>query len=82
MGMSIVISNELEMKLRGRAEAEGLSVQAYIEWLMDIREREKEELTTLALEGLQSGEPNEIGPDYWPAKHRRLEERLNKTRLR
>lgn len=39
----------------------------------------EEELETLALEGLNSGEPIEVGPGYGEEKHRRLAERLNKT---
>lgn len=33
-------------------------------------------LEALALEGLNSGEPFEPGPNYWTDKHRRLAERL------
>ena len=38
----------------------------------------EEEIESLALEGLHSGEPVEAGPGYWEEKHRRLEERLKK----
>lgn len=34
------------------------------------------ELEALALEGLNSGDPIEIGHDYWARKHRQLDARL------
>lgn len=41
----------------------------------------EEELESLALKGLNSGEPIEAGPGYWEEKHRRLDERLKNTVL-
>lgn len=35
-----------------------------------------EQLETLALEGLNSGEPPQAGPGYWEEKHGRLDARL------
>jgi hypothetical protein len=45
-------------------------------------EEAEDELEALAVEGLDSGEPIEIGPGYWEAKHRQLDERLSKTAAR
>jgi len=58
---------------------EGLSVEAYIERLVSADDRAEEELTSAALEGINSGEPLEVGAGYWEEKHRRLDERLKKT---
>ena len=80
--MSIVIPPELETRLRAQAEAEGLTVEAYIERLVSADERAEAELTNLALEGLSSGGPLEADPGYWQEKHRRLDERLKNTGLR
>ena len=77
--MPFTIHPELEMRLRGRAEAEGLSVEAYIERLVRADQQAEDELRALTLEALNSGQSIEIGPDYWGDKHRRLDERLNKT---
>ena len=77
--MSISIHPTLEKKLRQRGEAEGLSIDAYVERLLLSEEEAERELEGRALEGLQSGEPIEIGRDYWEEKHRRLDERLKKT---
>ena len=77
--MSISIPPELETRLRARAQAEGITVEAYVERLLRIDQQAEDELETLALEGLDSGEPIEVGPGYWEEKHRRLDERLKKT---
>ena len=77
--MSIVIPPELETRLRAQAKAEGLSIEAYLERLIDSGERAEEEMITLALEGINSGAAMEIDANYWQEKHRRLDERLKKT---
>ena len=77
--MSIVISPDLETGLRAQAEAEGLTVEAYLERLIGAGDRAEEEMTTFALEGINSGAPMEVDARYWQEKHRRLDERLKKT---
>jgi hypothetical protein len=74
--MSIRIHPELESKLRAKAQAEGLTVEAYLENLVRTEQSAEDELTSLALEGLDSGEAIEPGPGYWEAKHQKLDERL------
>ncbi len=78
--MSISIRPELESWLRARAEAEGITVESYVESMVRSEQRALEEIEKLALEGLHSGESLEPGPGYWEEKHRRLEERLNAKR--
>ncbi len=80
--MSIPIHPELESKIRARAEAEGLSIEAYLERLVQADQHGIEELEALALAGLESGAPIEVGPAYWQEKHRQLDERLKKTEPR
>lgn len=77
--MSITIHPEIEKRLRARAEAEGLSIEAYLERLVRVDQEAEEEIEALAVEGLNSGEPIEVGPGYWEEKHRRLDERLKMT---
>jgi plasmid stability protein len=77
--MSISIHPELETKLRARAAAEGLTVEAYLERLVRAEQSAEDELTALALQGVDSGNPIEVGPGYWEAKHRKLDERLRGT---
>jgi len=74
--MSITIHPELESKLRERAQAEGLSVEAYLERLVCADQNAEDELAALAFEGLNSGDPIEPGPGYWEAKHQKLDARL------
>ena len=80
--MTITIDPKVEARLRERAEAEGFSVTAYVEHLINADQSAEEELEGLALEGLNSGEPIEVGPDFWEERHRRLDERLKKTSAR
>jgi hypothetical protein len=80
--MSITIHPELEAKLRARAEAAGVTVETYIERIAGDDQAAEEELENLAVEGLNSGDPIDVGAGYWEEKHRRLEERLKKTGTR
>jgi hypothetical protein len=80
--MSLAIHPDLETKIRARAEAEGLSIEAYLERLVQADQEGARELETLALEGLHSGAAIEAGPSYWQEKHRLLDERLSKTNSR
>jgi hypothetical protein len=74
--MTISIDPTIEEQLRERAEAAGLSIAAYIERLVIADKSAEDELEGLAIEGLNSGDPIEVGPGYWEQKHRRLDERL------
>ena len=74
--MPITIDPKLEARLRERADAEGITVPDYVERLLNADQSAEEELESLALEGLNSGDPIQIGPGYWEEKHRRLDARL------
>jgi len=80
--MSIAVHPDLESKIRLRAEAEGLSIEAYLELLVRADQQGTEELESLALEGLRSGAPMEVSPSYWHEKHVRLDERLRNSGTR
>ena len=80
--MSITIQPEIETRLRARADAEGISVEAYIGRIALDDQRAEEELEALALEGLNSGESIEADEKYWQEKRRRLIERHEKTNAR
>jgi hypothetical protein len=69
--MTITIDPKIEAHFRTRADAAGLSVDAYIERLLNADASAASELESLALEGLNSGEPIEAEPGYWEEKHRR-----------
>jgi hypothetical protein len=80
--MTITIDPMLEARLRERAEAEGLTVAAYVERLVKADQAAEAEIESLALEGLNSGDPIEVGPGYWEEKHRRMSDRLTQTNKR
>jgi hypothetical protein len=80
--MSITIHPDLETRLRERAEAEGLTIDAYVERIVRAEQQAEDELEAIALEGLNSGEPIEPHPGYWEQKHRQLDEKLKKIPAR
>jgi hypothetical protein len=80
--VTITIDPKIEARLRERAEAEGLTISAYLERLVQADQIAVDELESLAMEGLNSGDPIQIEPGYWEEKHRRLDERLKKTATR
>jgi hypothetical protein len=73
--MTITIDPKIEKRRRELAEAEGLTVAAYIERLVNLDQSAVGELEGLAIDGLNSGEPIEVCPGYWEAKHRLLDAR-------
>jgi hypothetical protein len=77
--MSITVHAELEALLRARAEAEGVTVEAYVERIARDDEQAEQELEALALEGLNSGESIVADEKYWEEKRARLIERHQKT---
>jgi hypothetical protein len=77
--MSIVIQPDLESRLRARAEAEGVTIQAYIERLARDDEAAEEEPQALALERLNSGQSIERSESYWDEKRRLIIDRHRNT---
>jgi hypothetical protein len=74
--MSITIDPKLEARIQEKAEAEGLTVSAYVERLVSADQAAEDEIESLALEGLNSGPAIDVGAGYWELKHRHLDERL------
>ena len=70
--LTITIHPELEARLQARADAEGLTVAAYLERIARDDEKAERELEGLALEGLSSGESIVADERYWEAKRNRL----------
>jgi hypothetical protein len=77
--MSLTLQPKLENKLRERAEAEGLTIEAYVERLIWVDEATNDRLVELALEGINSGETVEADPEFWEERRRELGKRLHKT---
>lgn len=59
--MSLAVHPDLKTKIRPLAEAEGLTVGAYLERLIQADQQGAKELETLALEGLDTGHTDRSG---------------------
>ena len=80
--MSITIHPPLETELRAQAKAEGITVEAYLERLVNADREVAGEIEKLSLEGLNSGDPIEMDGDHWQQKHARLDNRIHDNRAR
>src|SRR5438445_4979079 len=63
------------------AEGRYATPEEYIQQLIreDAKRRTREKVDALLLEGLNSGEPIPVTPEYWEAKDRQLAERYGKA---
>ena len=77
--MNLTLQPAVENKLRERADAEGLTIEAYVERLIWVEEATNDRLVDLALEGINSGETVAADSEFWEERHRELGKRLNKT---
>jgi len=79
--MNIALPESLKSFVQEQVSTGGYSsVSEYIRELIraDQNRRAAQRIDTLLLEGLSSGAPIEITPDYWEMKKQRLAERLAK----
>jgi hypothetical protein len=77
--MSITIHPPLETELRARAEAEGITIEAYLERILHSDEEALIEIESAAMEGLRSGDSTEVGAGYWEKLHERVDKRLKRS---
>ncbi len=68
--MSIIIHAELESKLRARAEAEGLTVDLYLERLLADEDAEIAHTEALLQEAADSGDHVELTEAEWDRMER------------
>lgn len=76
--LNISLPQSLKDYVEGQVQASGYSTPSeYVRELLrdDQRRRAEQRLETLLLEGLDSGDPIEITPEYWENKRRQLSER-------
>ena len=76
--MNISLPQSLKDYVEDRVSVGGYSTPSeYLRELLrqDQKQRTEDKLETLLLEGLESGEPIEITPEYWENKRKRLVER-------
>jgi len=79
--LNISLPKSLKDFVEGQVDASGFSTPSeYVRSLIrdDQKRRAEEKLEALLLEGLNSGEPIEITPEYWERKRTQLIERHSK----
>jgi antitoxin ParD1/3/4 len=79
--LNISLPQNLKDFVEGQVEASGFSTPSeYVRALIrdDQKRRAEEKLEALLLEGLNSGEPIDITPEYWERKRAQLFERHSK----
>lgn len=80
--MNIALPESMKHFVQERVSAGGYSsVSEYVRELIraDQRRKVEERIDALLLEGLDSGEPIPVTPQYWEEKKRKLTERLGKA---
>ena len=83
--MNIALPESMKHFVQERVTADGYSsVSEYVRDLIraDQKRKATERIDALLLEGLESGEPIPVTPEYWEEKKRRLAERIAKTTTR
>jgi antitoxin ParD1/3/4 len=82
--MNIALPESMKEFVQEQVTAGGYSsVSEYVRDLIrsEQRRRAEERINALLREGLSSGEPIEVTPEYWEAKRRRLAERLSNKKV-
>ena len=80
--MNIALPESMKHFVQERVTQGGYSsVSEYVRELIraDQKRKVEERIDALLLEGLDSGEPIPVSPDFWEEKKRRLTERLSKA---
>lgn len=80
--MNIAVPESMKHFVQEQVSEGGYSsVSEYIRELIraDQKRKVEQRIDRLLLEGLDSGEPMPVTPEYWEAKKRRLTERLGKA---
>jgi antitoxin ParD1/3/4 len=80
--MNIALPEAMKRFVQERVSQGGYSsVSEYVRELIraDQKRKAEERIDALLLEGLDSGEPIAVTPEYWEEKKRKLTERLGKA---
>ena len=80
--MNVALPESMKSYVQERVSEDGYSsVSEYVRDLIraDQKRRLEERIDGLLLEGLHSGEPIEVTPEYWEKKKRKLMEKLAKA---
>ncbi len=72
VAVTFSVSEDLQVFIEGQTVKNGFhSTDDYLRNLLD-RERERERLEGMLIEGLESGEPIEVNDDWWEQKRSNL----------
>ena len=80
--MNIALPESLKQFVQERVTEGGYSsVSEYMRELirLDQKRKTEERIDALLLEGINSGEPTAVTPEYWEEKKRKLAERIGKA---
>ena len=80
--MNIALPEAMKLFVQDRVSEDGYSsVSEYVRDLIraDQKRKAEERIDALLLEGLDSGPPLPVTPEYWEEKKRKLTERLGKA---
>jgi antitoxin ParD1/3/4 len=80
--MNIALPETMKQFVQERVSEGGYSsVSEYVRELIraDQKRKAEQRIDALLLEGLDSGQPIAVTPEYWEAKKRRLTERLSRA---
>jgi antitoxin ParD1/3/4 len=80
--MNIALPESMKTFVQERVTEGGYSsVSEYVRDLIraDLKRRAEERIDAILLEGLDSGRPIPVTPEYWEEKKRKLTERLGKA---
>lgn len=80
--MNIALPEAMKSFVRERVDEGGYSsVSEYVRDLIreDQKRKAEERIDALLLQGLQSGQPTTVTPEYWESKKKRLVARSPKT---
>ena len=80
--MNVALPESMKQFVQERVTADGYSsVSEYVRELIraDQKRKAEERIDSLLLEGLDSGAPITVTPEYWEEKKRRLTERLGQA---
>jgi antitoxin ParD1/3/4 len=83
--LNISLPQSLKDFVESQVQQHGYSTPSeYVRELLrqDQKRRAEDRLEAMLLDGLQSGDPIEITPDYWEAKRKSLVERHSRKTLR
>jgi antitoxin ParD1/3/4 len=83
--LSVPVSDELDEEIRKRMADGGFnSIAEYLRHAVreDLKHADQERLERLLLDGLESGDPEEVNEEWWAQRRQELEKRVRARRTK